>query len=99
MEDDCADLNYTTLLRYQQQQDTQKIQYLLLTRRNVDCAQTFDQESLNQENSFFNTSLPTKVIIHGYRYCGTREQVWTRLRTVHGQIDHWFQVVFIQKCD
>uniref|UniRef100_A0A3P8VG97 Phospholipase A1 member A n=1 Tax=Cynoglossus semilaevis TaxID=244447 RepID=A0A3P8VG97_CYNSE len=72
VEDECADLNYTTLLRYQQQQDTQKIQYLLLTRRNVDCAQTFDQESLNQENSFFNTSLPTKVIIHGYRAIGSK---------------------------
>lgn len=42
-----------------------QVQYLLLTRSNVDCAQEFSQESLN--STYFNVSHPTKVLIHGYR--------------------------------
>lgn len=52
-----------------------RVQYLLLTRRNVDCAQEFSQESLN--NTHFNVSHPTKVIIHGYRAMG-RKPSWVK---------------------
>lgn len=68
-EEECADLNTTTWHLYRQQRARLRIQYLLLTRSNIDCAQTFTQESLNdtQPASYFSRSRPTKVIIHGYR--------------------------------
>lgn len=46
------------------------VQYLLLTRRNADCASLFTQDCLNHTQNHtvhFNSTLPTKVIIHGYR--------------------------------
>ncbi|XP_070771289.1 phospholipase A1 member A [Enoplosus armatus] len=72
--DECADLNNTTWLEYRQQRVKLQVQYLLLTRGNVDCAQTFNQESLTttQQPSYFNISRPTKVIIHGYRALGSK---------------------------
>lgn len=71
---ECADLNNTTWLEYRQQRVKLQVQYLLLTRRNMDCAHMFDQESLTktQQTSFFNVSRPTKVIIHGYRAVGSK---------------------------
>ncbi|XP_042371379.1 phospholipase A1 member A-like [Plectropomus leopardus] len=69
-DDECADLNNTTWLDYRQQRVKLQVQYLLLTRTNMDCAQMFDHESLGdtqQGPSYFNVSRPTKVIIHGYR--------------------------------
>lgn len=68
-DDECADLNNTTWLEYRQQRVKLRVQYLLLTRRNVDCAHMFNQESLtdSQQPSYFNVSRPTTVIIHGYR--------------------------------
>ncbi|XP_044072066.1 phospholipase A1 member A isoform X2 [Siniperca chuatsi] len=73
-DEECADLNNTTWLEYRQQRVKLQVQYLLLTRRNVDCAQTFNQESLTtaQQPSYFNISRPTKVIIHGYRALGSK---------------------------
>ncbi|KAK2905737.1 phospholipase A1 member A isoform X2 [Channa argus] len=68
----CAELTNTTWLGYRQQRVKLQVQYLLLTRRNMDCAQMFNQESLTQQPSYFNTSLPTKVIIHGYRALGSK---------------------------
>lgn len=67
--DECGDLNNTTWLEYRQQRVKLRVQYLLVTRRNMDCAHTFTQESLTdkQQPSYFNVSRPTKVIIHGYR--------------------------------
>ncbi|XP_038577116.1 phospholipase A1 member A isoform X1 [Micropterus salmoides] len=71
--DECADLNNTTWLEYRQQRVKLQVQYLLLTRRNVDCAQMFNQESLTiTQSSYFNISRPTKVIIHGYRALGNK---------------------------
>ncbi|CAG08226.1 unnamed protein product [Tetraodon nigroviridis] len=66
----CADLNNTTWQQYRQHRPKLQVQYLLLTRRNLDCAQEFSQESLN--NTHFNVSRPTKVIIHGYRVMGSK---------------------------
>nr|XP_046259177.1 phospholipase A1 member A isoform X2 [Scatophagus argus] len=73
-DDECADLNNTTFLEYRQRRVKLQVQYLLLTRRNMDCAHMFSQESLTetQQPSYFNISLPTKVIIHGYRAMGSR---------------------------
>ncbi|KAK2840159.1 hypothetical protein Q5P01_013899 [Channa striata] len=68
--DECAELNNTTWLR--QQRVRLQVQYLLLTRRNADCAQAFNQEALTQQPSYFNASLPTKVIVHGYRALGSK---------------------------
>ncbi|XP_064167377.1 phospholipase A1 member A isoform X1 [Anguilla rostrata] len=70
---ECADFNTTTWREYQQGTKLQ-VQYLLLTRENMDCATIFNKESLSdpQEPSLFNSSLPTKVIIHGYRATGSK---------------------------
>lgn len=69
----CADLNNTTWQEYRQQQRAKlQVQYLLLTRTNLDCAHSFHQESLTKQPSVFNTSRPTKVIIHGYRALGSK---------------------------
>ncbi|CAK6968503.1 phospholipase A1 member A isoform X2 [Scomber scombrus] len=70
--DECADLNNTTWKEYRQQNDKLQVQYLLMTRRNMDCAHMFNQESLTQQASYFNISRPTKVIIHGYRALGSK---------------------------
>ncbi|TSV41632.1 Phospholipase A1 member A [Bagarius yarrelli] len=54
------------------------VQYLLLTRRNTDCASLFTQDCLNHtqnHTAHFNNSLPTKIIIHGYRALG-RKPSW-----------------------
>ncbi|XP_041858151.1 phospholipase A1 member A isoform X2 [Melanotaenia boesemani] len=71
-DDECAELNNTTWQQYRQQGAKLQIQYLLLTRKNTDCAQQFDQESLTKQTSYFNISRPTKVIIHGYRALGSK---------------------------
>ncbi|XP_041662512.1 phospholipase A1 member A isoform X2 [Cheilinus undulatus] len=73
-DDECADLNNTTWQEYRQRRLKLQVQYLLLTRRNLDCAQAFNQESLTetQQPSYFNISRPTKVIIHGYRAMGSK---------------------------
>lgn len=79
-DDDCADLNNTTWLEYRQRRIKLQVQYLLLTRRNVDCAQMFNvSQSLDEarQPSYFNKSLPTKVIIHGYRAMGSKPS-WVR---------------------
>lgn len=62
---ECAELNNTTWQQFRQQRLKLQVQYLLLTRGNVDCGHAFRPESLN--NTYFNVSHPTKVIIHGYR--------------------------------
>lgn len=70
----CADFNNTTWLEYKQGTKVQ-VQYLLLTRKNADCASLFTQDCLNhtqQHTAYFNSTLNTKVIIHGYRAIGTK---------------------------
>nr|XP_043906699.1 phospholipase A1 member A isoform X2 [Solea senegalensis] len=69
---DCADFSSTSWRQYREQGVRQQVQYLLLTRRNMDCAQMFNQESLDTQPSYFNTSHPTKVIIHGFRALGSK---------------------------
>ncbi|XP_024245241.1 phospholipase A1 member A isoform X4 [Oncorhynchus tshawytscha] len=69
---ECADFNNTTWLEYRQQGSKLQVQYLLLTRKNTDCASLFSQESLSNNNSNFNSSLPTKIIVHGYRALGSK---------------------------
>uniref|UniRef100_M4AKH9 Phospholipase A1 member A n=1 Tax=Xiphophorus maculatus TaxID=8083 RepID=M4AKH9_XIPMA len=66
----CAELNNTRWQEYRQQRV--EVQYLLLTRKNPDCAQRFDQDSVSKPTSYFNTSRPTKVIIHGFSALGRR---------------------------
>ncbi|XP_074550575.1 phospholipase A1 member A isoform X2 [Halichoeres trimaculatus] len=86
-DEECADLNNTTWQEYRQRRVKLQVQYMLLTRRNLDCAQTFTQESLtdSQKPSYFNISCPTKVIVHGYRALGSKpswvkELAWSLLR-------------------
>ncbi|XP_035378775.1 phospholipase A1 member A isoform X2 [Electrophorus electricus] len=46
------------------------VRYLLLTRQNTQCASLFTHDHLNitqQHTAHFNSTLPTKVIVHGYR--------------------------------
>lgn len=73
-DDECADLNNTTWQEYRQRRLKLQVQYLLLTRQNLDCAQAFNQETLTetQQPSYFNISRPTKVIVHGYRAMGSK---------------------------
>ncbi|XP_006793663.1 phospholipase A1 member A isoform X1 [Neolamprologus brichardi] len=75
----CADLNNITWRQYQQQRVRLNVQYLLLTRENMDCPQAFNETSLTMENSYFNPSRPTKVIIHGYRTRGSKPSWVKRL--------------------
>ncbi|XP_036415587.1 phospholipase A1 member A isoform X3 [Colossoma macropomum] len=70
----CADFNNTTWREYKQRTKV-RVQYLLLTRKNADCASLFTQDCLNhtqQHTAYFNSTLPTKVIVHGYRAIGTK---------------------------
>ncbi|KAM8855531.1 phospholipase A1 member A isoform 1-T1 [Spinachia spinachia] len=72
---ECADLNATSWSQYRQRRAQLQVRYLLLTRRNQDCAQTFTQGSLTetqQQPSHFNVSRPTKVLVHGYRAIGSK---------------------------
>ncbi|XP_041739235.1 phospholipase A1 member A isoform X4 [Coregonus clupeaformis] len=69
---ECADFNNTTWLEYRQQGSKLQVQYLLLTRKNTDCASLFSQECLSNNTSYFNSSLPTKIIVHGYRAWGSK---------------------------
>ncbi|XP_072542127.1 phospholipase A1 member A isoform X2 [Salminus brasiliensis] len=70
----CADFNNTIWIEYKQGTKVQ-VQYLLLTRKNADCASLFTQECLNhtqQHTAYFNSTLNTIVIIHGYRAIGSK---------------------------
>ncbi|XP_077946994.1 phospholipase A1 member A [Gasterosteus aculeatus] len=74
-DDECADINNTTWSQYRQRRAEQQVRYLLLTRRNQDCAQAFTRQSLTetqQQPSHFNVSRPTKVLVHGYRAMGSK---------------------------
>uniref|UniRef100_A0A6Q2ZBN5 Phospholipase A1 member A n=1 Tax=Esox lucius TaxID=8010 RepID=A0A6Q2ZBN5_ESOLU len=73
---ECADFNNKTWLEYRQQGSKLQVQYLLFTRKDTDCASLFSQESLNR-NTDFNSSLPTKIIVHGYRALGSKPS-WVR---------------------
>lgn len=72
-EEECAELSNTTWREYRQQGFKLRVQYLLLTRKNEDCAQAFTHQSVadSQQASNFVVSRPTKVIIHGYRALGS----------------------------
>ncbi|CAL8267325.1 unnamed protein product [Lota lota] len=73
-QDECASLNNTTFLEYQQRHKLQ-VQYLLLTRGNPDCPRLFTPENpINhtQQTTPFSCSRPTKIIVHGYRVVGSR---------------------------
>ncbi|XP_026074173.1 phospholipase A1 member A-like isoform X2 [Carassius auratus] len=70
----CADFNNTTWQQYRQGTKL-RVQYFLFTRNNADCASLFTQDCLNQtqkHTAYFNSSLPTKVIVHGYRPLGSK---------------------------
>ncbi|XP_034041975.1 phospholipase A1 member A, partial [Thalassophryne amazonica] len=72
-ESECADIRNITWQEYRQRTNKLQVQYLLLTRSNMDCAQRFNQNSLSTaQQSYFNVSHPTKVIVHGYRTLGTK---------------------------
>ncbi|XP_046695539.1 phospholipase A1 member A isoform X2 [Silurus meridionalis] len=73
----CADFNNTTWQKYRRTKGVH-VQYLLLTRKNADCASLFTQHCLShtqKHTSHFNSTLPTKVIIHGYSALG-RKPSW-----------------------
>lgn len=69
-DEECAELSNTTWREYRQHGAKLRVQYLLLTRKNEDCAQAFTHQSVadSQQASNFVVSRPTKVIIHGYRW-------------------------------
>ncbi|MFT7818267.1 phospholipase A1 member A-like [Arapaima gigas] len=70
---ECADFN-STPWKDSYQMPSLHIQFLLFTRSNPDCPRVFSRDVLSdsQQGSLFNTSLPTKVIIHGFRAVGTK---------------------------
>lgn len=88
-DEDCADINTTTWQEFRQRRTRLQVQYLLLTRRNEDCAQMFNQESLGTpQQTYFNVSRPTKVIVHGYRAMGSKPSwVMTLARSLLGAED------------
>ncbi|MBN3322787.1 PLA1A Phospholipase, partial [Atractosteus spatula] len=63
---DCADFRHVT--RRVLPKVRFHIQYLLFTRGNRSCATVIGQDSA----AHFNVSLPTRVIIHGYRVLGNK---------------------------
>ncbi|XP_056611197.1 phospholipase A1 member A isoform X2 [Triplophysa dalaica] len=70
----CADFNNTTWQEFRPGTKLM-VQYLLLTRQNANCASLFSQDCLNhtqKHTAYFNSSLPTKVIVHGYRALGSK---------------------------
>ncbi|KAL0963590.1 hypothetical protein UPYG_G00308310 [Umbra pygmaea] len=74
---ECADFNNKTWLANHQQVSKLHVQYLLFTRKNIDCASLFSEASL-KSNTYFNSSLPTKIIVHGYRALGTKPS-WVKI--------------------
>ncbi|XP_037095296.1 phospholipase A1 member A isoform X1 [Syngnathus acus] len=69
--DECADVSNTTWQqsRQQRQQRAQpRVRFLLMTRERLGCARTFRQ----MPGSAFNTTRPTKVVVHGYRTLGSK---------------------------
>lgn len=74
-DEECAELSNATWREYRQQRAKYlRVQYLLLTRKNDDCAEMFTHQSVTdpQQASNFDVSRPTKVIIHGYRALGSK---------------------------
>ncbi|KAJ8013083.1 hypothetical protein DPEC_G00049610 [Dallia pectoralis] len=71
----CADFHNSTW-PYRQQGSKLRMQYLLYTPKTPDCASLFSRDSLST-NTTFNASLPTKIIVHGYRALGSKPS-WVR---------------------
>ncbi|XP_028847337.1 phospholipase A1 member A isoform X2 [Denticeps clupeoides] len=69
----CEDFSNSTWLGNRNGEKLQ-VQYLLFTRKDPNCACPFSHESLNKTRpaTHFNSSLATKVIIHGFRALGTK---------------------------
>ncbi|XP_075710843.1 phospholipase A1 member A [Rhinoderma darwinii] len=66
---DCADFKTSGFFR----DNNLHAQFLLFTPRNPTCAELIQaNETLSMENSAFNATLDTKVIIHGFRALGTK---------------------------
>ncbi|XP_072369787.1 phospholipase A1 member A isoform X1 [Scyliorhinus torazame] len=69
----CSDFQTSSWRNLLQRLDP-NVQFMLLTRRNPDCAQPVNNNN-DIQNSNFNGSLPTKLIMHGYRITG-RKPSW-----------------------
>uniref|UniRef100_V9KDH1 Phospholipase A1 member A n=1 Tax=Callorhinchus milii TaxID=7868 RepID=V9KDH1_CALMI len=67
----CSDFQFTSW-RSILQRTNLKIRYLLLTRANPDCAQIINVSGNGLEDSHFSGSLPTKIILHGFRALGKK---------------------------
>ncbi|XP_067849124.1 phospholipase A1 member A [Heptranchias perlo] len=67
----CTDFQSTSWRNILQRLDL-NVRFMLLTRRNPDCAQIINGSNNDIENSNFNRSLPTKLIMHGYRITGSK---------------------------
>ncbi|XP_069800759.1 phospholipase A1 member A isoform X1 [Dendropsophus ebraccatus] len=66
---DCTDFQTSGIFR----DNNLRVQFLLFTPRNPTCAELIQiNETLSTENSAFNASLETKVIIHGFRALGSK---------------------------
>ncbi|XP_038657829.1 phospholipase A1 member A isoform X2 [Scyliorhinus canicula] len=66
----CSDFQTSSWRNVLQRLDP-SVQFMLLTRRNPDCAQPVNNNN-DIQNSNFNGSLPTKLIMHGYRITGSK---------------------------
>ncbi|XP_041066815.1 phospholipase A1 member A [Carcharodon carcharias] len=66
----CSDFQTSSWRNILQRLDL-NVQFMLLTRRNPDCAQPINVNN-DFQSSNFNGSLPTKLILHGYRMMGSK---------------------------
>ncbi|XP_006884380.1 PREDICTED: phospholipase A1 member A [Elephantulus edwardii] len=86
LEQKCADFQNASFLRG----TTLKIQFLLFTHSNPSCGQRVEEGS-DLQNSGFNTSLETKLLIHGFRALGSKPSwidkfIRTLLRTTNSNV-------------
>ncbi|XP_078416109.1 phospholipase A1 member A isoform X2 [Cetorhinus maximus] len=66
----CSDFQTSSWRNILQRLDL-NVQFMLLTRRNPDCARPINVNN-DFQSSNFNGSLPTKLILHGYRMTGSK---------------------------
>ncbi|XP_066562594.1 phospholipase A1 member A isoform X2 [Amia ocellicauda] len=68
----CAAFGTTTWKEYRQDK-TLQIQYLLFNRQGMSCGKVMSPEAVkNISSSYYTASLPTKIIIHGFRALGSK---------------------------
>ncbi|XP_029113876.1 phospholipase A1 member A isoform X1 [Scleropages formosus] len=71
--EECGQFN-TTSWKRDRQTPRLRVQFLQFSRSDPDCPRAFQKEALSHllQSPLFNASLPTRIIIHGYRAVGSK---------------------------